>query len=100
MYHDTLNHLKTQVYPSAIGDCDRLKKHFKQQLDTAVSCVDSNDYVEDCLFQIDEALDRLCESHGESLEIRNYLLGAIEALRDELQLCDVNVDVRQVVVGF
>lgn len=100
MYNDTLNHLKTQIFPSDIGDCDRLKTHFKQHLETAVRSVDANDYVEDCLFQIDEALERLCESRGESLEVRNYLLGAIEALRDELHLCDVNMDVRQVVVGF
>lgn len=100
MYNEALNHLKTQVFPADIGDCDRLKTHFRQHLETAVTSVDANDYVEDCLFQIDEALDRLCASHGESLEVRNYLLGAIEALRDELHLCDVNVDVRQVVVGF
>jgi len=100
MYHDTLNHLKTQIFPADIDDCDRLKSNFRQHLQTAVSSVDANDYVEDCLFQIDEALERLCESRGDSLEVRNYLLGAIEALRDELQLCDVNVDVRQVVVGL
>lgn len=100
MYHDALNHLKTQIYASAIGDCHRLQSLFTQYLETAVHCVETNDYIEDCLFQIDEALKRLCESHSESLEIRTYLLGAIEALRDELQLCDVNVDVREVITGF
>lgn len=100
MFNDALNQLKTQVFPAMIGDCDRLKTQFRQYLESAISSVEANDYVEDCLFQIDEALERLCESHGESLEIRNYLLGAIEALRDELQLCNVNVDVRQAVVGF
>jgi hypothetical protein len=100
MYNDTLNHLRTQVFPADIRDCDRLKTHFRQHLETAVSLVESNDYVEDCLFQIDEALERLCESHGESLDIRNYLLGAIEALRDELHLCQVQMNVRQTAVGY
>jgi hypothetical protein len=100
MYNDTLNLLKTQIFLAQVGDSVRLKTHFRQQIDLAVSGVHANDYVEDCLFQIDEALERLCERNGESLDLRNYLLGAIEALRDELHLCDVNMDVRQAVVGF
>jgi hypothetical protein len=58
------------------------------------------DYVEDCLFQIDEALERLCTSPQESLTLQVYLLGAIEALRDELHLCEVDMDIPQAAVGF
>ena len=100
MYNETLDTLKSQILPAQLGDCTRMKGLFKQHLETALDAVDANEYVEDCLFQIDEALERLCESRGECLEIRNYLLGAIEALRDELHLCDVDVNVRQVVRGF
>lgn len=100
MYNDALNSLKTQIFPADIADLAGLKTHFKQHLDAALDGVIANIYVEDCLFQIDEALERLCQSDDKSLDLRTYLLGAIEALRDELHLCDVNVDVRQAAVGF
>ena len=100
MYNDTLNHLKTEILPTEIRDCDRLKIQFQQHLQMAVSFVVANDYVEDCLFQIDEALDRFCQSRGENLEDRIFLLGAIEALRDELHLCHVDADIRQTASGF
>jgi translation initiation factor IF-2 len=100
MYNEALTSLKAQIFPADIADCAGLKTQFKQHLDTALDGVIASDYVEDCLFQIEEALERLCQSDDNNLDLRTYLLGAIEALRDELHLCDVNVDVRQAAIGF
>jgi hypothetical protein len=56
--------------------------------------------VEDCLFQIRDAVERVVTGATDHWTVRAYLLGAIEALRDELHLCDIDTNVRQTAVGF
>jgi hypothetical protein len=100
MHDDALNSLKTYILPGQIYEAAHLKTIFDLHLGRALACVISNDYVDDCLFQIDEALAALASSPARASETREYLLGAIEALRDELQLCDVHVEVRQAAFGI
>ncbi len=100
MYNDALNCLKTDILSAQHIDGARLRTFFDQHLERILKIVVPTDYVEDCLFQIDEALKKLCTNPQESLSIQVYLLGAIEALRDELHLCEIDVDLRQAAVGF
>jgi hypothetical protein len=100
MYNDALNRLKTNILSAHHIDGPRLRTLVDQHLEDILQSVVPTDYVEDCLFQIDEALERLCASPQESLTLQVYLLGAIEALRDELHLCEVDMDVPQAAVGF
>lgn len=100
MYNDALNDLKADILAAPSEDRVHLKSLFDQHLERALACVVTSDYVEDCLFQIEEALGLFCTNAVESPNVRTYLLGAIEALRDELHLCDVEVDARKVAVGF
>ena len=100
MYNDVLNYLKTQILCTKVGDTAGLRDLIEQRLDQALSSIHSNDYVEDCLFQITEALERLDTGSTDQVKLRDYLLGAIEALRDELHLCDIEADIRQAAVGF
>ena len=65
----------TRLLQQARYDLQRVSEHEPRLLD-----VDA--MLDNAAIQIDEALERLCESRGESLEVRNYLLGAIEALRE------------------
>ena len=62
------------------ADGPRLRTLVNQHLEDILQSVVPTDYVEDCLFQIDEALERLCTSPQESLTLQVYLLGAIEEL--------------------
>ncbi|MFN3503395.1 MAG: hypothetical protein ACK4ZJ_14145, partial [Allorhizobium sp.] len=89
MYNDALNYLKTQILSAQVGDAADIRSLIKQRLDQALTSVDTNDYVEDCLFQITEALEQLDTGSTDPVKLRDYLLGAIEALRDELHLCDI-----------
>ncbi len=100
MYNDVLNGLKTQLLSTEIDDGSRLHALFERRLQQALLDIRTNDYVEDCLFQIEEALEQVAAGVSDAQTIRDYLLGAIEALRDELHLCDVDTDVRQAAVGF
>jgi len=100
MYNDVLNGLKTQLLSTDIEDGSRLRALFERRLQQALLDITTNDYVEDCLYQIEEALQQLAAGASDSGAIRDYLLGAIEALRDELHLCDVDTDIRQTAVGF
>ncbi|MBC2773865.1 hypothetical protein H6M51_13450 [Rhizobium sp. AQ_MP] len=100
MYHDALNQLKADLLAAEIGDVQQLRSLFDRRLQQALATVEHNTYVEDCLFQIAEALEALQARPDEHLRLRLYLLGAIEALRDELDLCDVDMDLRQTAVGF
>ena len=100
MYNDALNYLKTQILSAQVGDAADIRSLIKQRLDQALTSVHTNDYVEDCLFHITEALEQLDTGSTDPVKLRDYLLGAIEALRDELHLCDIEPDVRQSAVGF
>lgn len=100
MYNDSLNYLKTQILSAQVGDAAGIRGLIKQRLDQALTSVHTNDYVEDCLFQITEALEQLDTGSTDPAKLRDYLLGAIEALRDELHLCDIEPDVRQSAVSF
>lgn len=100
MHDDALNSLKTSILSGQVEDAAHLKRIFDLYLGRALECVVPNDYVDDCLFQIDEALAALSASPARASEIKTYLLGAIEALRDELQLCDVHVEIRQAAFGI
>ncbi len=100
MFNDALNQLKTELISAQSSDADRLKGLFDQRIDQALSGIEPSSYVEDCLFQITEALEALQARPTDHLKLRIYLLGAIEALRDELHLCDVDTDLRQTAVGF
>lgn len=97
MYNDALNQLKTELLSAQMDDVSRLKALFDKRLNQALLDIHLSGYVEDCLFQITEALEELQDRPTERLKIRHYLLGAIEALRDELHLCDVETDVRKAV---
>jgi len=98
MHDEPLNCLKT--YMLHIEDAAHLRTLFDLYVGRAIAYVVTNDYVDDCLFQIDEALAELSEDPAKASEIRDYLLGAIEALRDELHLCDFHVEVRQAAFGI
>lgn len=100
MYNDALNHLKTDLLSARAEDMARLSVLFDQRLAQALQAVRPNEYVDDCLFQITEALEALHARPLDHLKLRAYLLGAIEALRDELHLCDIDTNVRQTAVGF
>ncbi len=100
MYNDALNYLKTQILCAKVEDVLGFRSLVEQRLDQALTSVHTNDYVEDCLFQITEALEQLDTGSTDPVKLRNYLLGAIEALRDELHLCDIEPEVRQSAVGF
>lgn len=100
MYNDALNYLKTQILCAEVEDAVGFRGLVEQRLDQALTSIHTNDYVEDCLFQITEALGQFDTGSTDPVKLRNYLLGAIEALRDELHLCDIEPDVRQSAVGF
>lgn len=100
MDDQALNQLKTDLLAAKPGDVQRLKSLFDHRLAQALATVIPSGYVEDCLFQIAEALERIEANPSDELKLRSYLLGAIEALRDELHLCDVDMDLRQTAVGF
>jgi hypothetical protein len=100
MYNDALNHLKTDLLSAQIEEVTRFRGLFEQRLRQALLNIEPNGYVEDCLFQIREALEELQARPADLLKLRIYLLGAIEALRDELHLCDVQTDLGQTAVGF
>ena len=100
MYNDALNYLKTQILCAEIEDDVDFRSLVEQRLDQALASIHTNDYVEDCLFQITQALEQLDTGSTDPVKLRNYLLGAIEALRDELHLCDIEADVRHSAVGF
>jgi hypothetical protein len=99
MYNEALNCLKADVVAAPDEDGAYLRSIFDQHLERALQFVVTTDYVEDCLFQIDEAISQWCAEPNGAPAIRAYLLGAIEALRDELHLCDVEMNVRQSAVG-
>jgi len=97
MHDEPLNSLKSHMLH--VEDGALLGTLFDLYVGRAITYVVTNDYVDDCLFQIDEALAELSEDPTRMSEIRLYLLGAIEALRDELHLCDVHMEVRQAAFG-
>lgn len=100
MENQALNQLKTDLLAVKPGDVTRLKSLFDRRLAQALATVVASSYVEDCLFQIADALEKIEANPTDDLKLRSYLLGAIEALRDEIDLCDAELDLRQTAVGF
>lgn len=100
MHNDVLNQLKSRILAVAQREPSSIEAAVNSHLDQALRFVHANDYVEDCLFQISEALAALSRDAAKAEDVVTYLLGAIEALRDELNLCDVDMDIRQAAVGF
>ncbi len=100
MYNEELNSLKTQLLSMETSDLSQLLPLVEQRLHLVLLDICVNDYVEDCLFQIRDAVERVVTGATDHWTVRAYLLGAIEALRDELHLCDIDTNVRQTAVGF
>lgn len=100
MHNEALNQLRIKVSSMAMDQTSCLKATVDELIDKAIYGINGNDYVEDCLIQIDEAVARLDSEPENAPQIRDYLLGAIEALRDELRLCEAETYDQPKAVGF
>lgn len=100
MHNEALNQLRIKVSSMAMDQTSCMKATVDELIDKAIYGIKGNDYVEDCLLQIDDAVARLDSQPENAPQIRDYLLGAIEALRDELQLCELETHNQAKVVGF
>jgi hypothetical protein len=100
MHNTALNQLRTKVASMDIAAPLAFRAAVNDLIDKAIDGIEGNGYVDDCLFQIEDALTRLSSQPEKGPHIRDYLLGAIEALRDELRLCEMEAQSQPKAVGF
>lgn len=86
MAYSALDTVIELVRSFQIGSRQLFEKAFHHHLTIATQEARGNHYVEDCVDLVHEALERLFANEGEADAARAHLLGAIEALRDELAL--------------
>lgn len=92
MFNQSLDRLATLITGPSPAPRAEFESLLRRHLDEAVGSVVSNDYVEDCLDLITPSLDRLFAANDSERNIaRLHILGAIEALRDELALCEQQI---------
>ncbi|KPF41771.1 hypothetical protein [Rhizobium sp. AAP43] len=73
---------------------------FQHALAEALSPVVTNDYVDDCIELITLAVDDLFAADTAQDVARNHILCGIEALRDELALCERKDMPRRLAAGM
>ncbi|THV25355.1 hypothetical protein [Peteryoungia ipomoeae] len=90
MANSALDTISELVRSFQIGSRQLFERAFHHHLTIATEAARGNHYVDDCVDLVHEALDRLFADDSEADAARAHLLGAIEALRDELCLSSAN----------
>lgn len=86
MAYSALDTVIELVRSFQIGSRQLFEQAFHHHLSIATEDGRGNHYVDDSVELVQEALDRLFANEGDPDAARAHLLGALEALRDELAL--------------